>query len=107
MCKLEYLSHILRKRSTQIYAIWVNLNSNQIIWGLNYIAFRVVFQEIYAAERKIYATAGRTGRLTAGNTGVVLWVILVLVMRVGLGGIKVDTKNCTRVCTRGGTSSGT
>ena len=37
----------------------------------------------------------------------VLWVILVLVMRVGLGGIKVDTKNCTRVCTRGGTSSGT
>ena len=62
MCKLEYLSHILRKRSTQIYAIWVNLNINQIIWGLNYIAFRVVFQEIYAAERKIYATAGRTGR---------------------------------------------
>ena len=57
MCKLEYLSHILRKRSTQIYAIWVNLNINQIIWGLNYIAFRVVFQEIYAADKKINATA--------------------------------------------------
>ena len=30
--------------------------------GWNYIAFRVVFQEIYAADKKIYATAGRTGR---------------------------------------------
>ena len=62
MCNLKFLSHVLRQSSTQIYAICVNLNINQIIWGLNYIAFRVVFQEIYAAERKIYATAGRTGR---------------------------------------------
>ena len=32
----------------------------------------------------------------AGDTGVVLWVILVLVMGVGLGGIRVGTKSCTR-----------
>ena len=50
MCKGEYLSHILRKSSTKIYA------------GLSYIAFCVVFQEIYAADKKIYATVGRTGR---------------------------------------------
>ena len=37
----------------------------------------------------------------------VLWVILVLVMGVGLGGIRVGTKSFTRICTRGGTSSGT
>ena len=30
-----------------------------------------------------------------------------LVMGVGLGGIRVGTKSCTRVCTRGGISSGT
>ena len=29
MCKLEYLSKILRKRSTQIYTICVNLNTNK------------------------------------------------------------------------------
>ena len=60
--KLDYLSYILHKNSTQIYAICVNLNTNQIIWGWNHIAFRDVFQEIYAADKKIYATAGRTGR---------------------------------------------
>ena len=43
----------------------------------------------------------------AGDTGVALWVILVLVMGVRLGGIRVGTKSCTKVCTRGGTSSGT
>ena len=43
----------------------------------------------------------------AGDTGVALWVILVLVMGVRLGGIRVRTKSCTKVCTRGGTSSGT
>ena len=59
---LECLSHILRKSSKQIYAICVNLNTNQIIWGWNYKAFYVIFQEIYAADKKIYATAGRTGR---------------------------------------------
>ena len=32
------------------------------IWDWNYKAFRVVFQEIYAADKKTYATAGRTGR---------------------------------------------
>ena len=32
------------------------------IWDWNYKAFRVVFQEIYAADKKIYATTGRTGR---------------------------------------------
>jgi len=65
MCKLEYLSHILRKSSTQIYticvslntfhilckfvcyfyAICVNLNTNKIICGWNYITFHFVFQE--------------------------------------------------------------
>ena len=30
--------------------------------GLNYNVFRVVFLKIYAAHKKIYATAGRTGR---------------------------------------------
>ena len=65
MCKLEYLSHILLKSSTQIYticvslnsyhilckvvshfyAICVNLNTKKIIWGWNYITFRLVFQE--------------------------------------------------------------
>ena len=44
MCKLLYLIN------------------NENIWGWNYIAFRVVFQEIYAADKKIYATADRTGR---------------------------------------------
>ena len=62
MCKIEYLSHILHKSSTKIYAICVNSNTYQIIWGWNYIAFHIVFQEIYAADKKIYATTGRTGR---------------------------------------------
>ena len=31
------------------------------IWGWNYKAFCVVFKEIYAAAKKIYATAGPTG----------------------------------------------
>ena len=50
MCKGEYLSHILRKSSAQIYA------------GLSYIAFCVVFQEIYAADKKNLRDRGRTGR---------------------------------------------
>ena len=29
--------------------------------GKNYIAFRVFFQEIYAVDKEIYATAGPTG----------------------------------------------
>ena len=32
-----------------------------ILWGWIYIAFRVVFQEIYAADKEIYATPGPTG----------------------------------------------
>ena len=40
----------------------------------------------------------------AGDTGVALWVILVLVMGVGLGGIRVGSKSFTRVCTWVGTA---
>ena len=67
MCKLEYLSHILRKSSTQIYAICVSLNifhtfCVKVAHNMcNYIAFRFVFKKIYAADEKIYATAGPTG----------------------------------------------
>ena len=50
--KLEYLSHILRKSSTRIYTICVSFNIYHVI---------TFFKKIYAADKKIYATAGPTG----------------------------------------------
>ena len=72
MGKLKYLSHILRKSSTQIYAICVNLDTNQTFCvkstrnvhylGLKLYSILRCFSRNLRSWQKNYATAGRTGR---------------------------------------------
>ena len=61
MCKGEYLSHILRKSSTQIYAICV-IYALIKSFGVKLYSILRCFSRNLRSWQKIYATVGRTGR---------------------------------------------